>query len=212
MRVLLVLAGSPPRPELLETEIKAADLVVAIDGGANIFQQLNLTPDLIIGDLDSTNYEFDSGVEVVQKLDPNLTDLQKTLNYLDDKYDLNQIVILGAMGGRSDHFINNLHICARVHPRISIMFKNDISIPEVFKHETITRIMAPYDSDLPVIKGSTVSIFTIIQFNGLSSTGLKWDLNNVNSDSDFLSQSNIAEMNDPRFRLESGCAYIAVYQ
>lgn len=212
MKILLILAGNPPDLELLESEMTASDLVVAVDGGSNVLSEYKLDPDLIIGDLDSINFTPGKQIDVIKISDQNLTDLQKAFQYLEQQFNPSHINILGGMGGRVDHTVSNLHISALVNPQISITFMNSIETSETFRREIVHRIVAPYDNDLPVTKGSTVSVFTVSRFSELRSKGLSWDLDNVSSKDVFGSQSNISEVNDPRFSLKSGCVYIAVYQ
>ena len=89
-------------------------VLMAADRGLDFFRETGLTPDLADGDFDSLSDEGKSylkslsGTEIV-KLQPEKddTDTQSTLN-LAIQRGAKEILILGATGGRMDHFIGNL--------------------------------------------------------------------------------------------------------
>ncbi len=212
MRILLVLAGDPPEGNLLSNEIAKTNLTIAVDGGANVFHQNNLTPDILIGDIDSAIGNFNDQTQVIRRSEQSTTDLQKTLTYVLQKHHPEELVLLGATGGRSDHFINNLQICASIDPDVNISLKNNkLTTPE-YSSETIIRITPSSDNDHQVNKGSTMSIMSVSQFKGLSSTGLLWEIQNGCSENGFFSQSNLAQESTIHINLFMGCVYLAVYQ
>lgn len=212
MKLLLVLAGDEPSSGLLRAEMTVADSTIAVDGGLNSFQQLDLTPDLLIGDLDSAKNTASDTTQVVQQDSQETTDLQKSLDYIFQHYKPDQITLLGATGGRTDHLVNNLKICANIDPSIKVVIKNDKVSSDSFNTETIVRVTPEQPNILSINTQSTLSLIHVSEFKGLYSQGLKWEIENANSDSPIISQSNIVKMNDPQFRLDSGCVYLAVYQ
>jgi len=210
MNILILLAGSPPSKTLLKTEMSAADLVVAVDGGFNIFPKYRLLPDLLLGDMDSIKIDMAESVEIHNLWDQDQTDLQKTLHYLQDAYPVKSLILLGAGGRRTDHLLHNLHICALVDPSVNVIFKNEIDDESAI--EMIQRVTPQNGFNLQVKKGNTLSILPIEDFKGLNSHGLKWEIVNQDRSATFISQSNLAIKDDPSFNIISGCAYIAVYQ
>ncbi|NQV48860.1 MAG: thiamine diphosphokinase [Candidatus Marinimicrobia bacterium] len=212
MKVLLVLAGIPPDTDLLKTEMSQADIVIAVDGGSQVFLENKLKPDLLIGDLDSHTGLFDDSVTIICADNQNFTDLEKALEYLFINYSPRSLVLLGATGGRTDHLLNNLHICASVDLEIDIIIRSTIKVNEKYLTETITRIAGEGITDLPVRKGATVSVLPVTHFKKLDVTGLEWDICGVDSSSKLVSQSNIVKSNPLQIKLLSGCVYIVVYQ
>ena len=212
MNILIVLAGDPPSKTLLKSEIQIVDLVIAVDGGLNAFTEHKLQPDLVLGDMDSAELRSNHDVEVVTLSDQNLTDLQKTLQYVFEAHSVKSISFLGAGGARTDHLLNNLHICALINDSVKIIFKNEISGSTEFKLEIIQRITPHANFDLPVKKGSTLSILPIADFSGLTSEGLVWEIEECDYSNTFTCQSNLSIKDDPTFMIHSGYAYIAVYQ
>jgi thiamine pyrophosphokinase len=212
MNILIVLAGTPPSKTLLKTEIKRSDLVLAVDGGFNVFQKYKLQPDLVLGDMDSADLQPDHDVKMISLPDQDLTDLQKTLQYVFKSHLVTSLMFLGASGERSDHFLNNLHLCASIDHSIKIVFKNEIPHSKDFTLEIIERITSLSDFDQTVKKGTTLSILPISNFLGLTTEGLKWEIKGCDYSNRFISQSNMSIKDDPRFTIRSGYAYIAVYQ
>ncbi|NQT62765.1 MAG: thiamine diphosphokinase [Candidatus Marinimicrobia bacterium] len=212
MNVLIVLAGNPPSKTLLKTEMMAADLILAVDGGFNVFQKYKLDPDLVLGDMDSANTENIGSIKVIPLIDQGLTDLQKTLDYVFETYPVKSLTFLGAGGDRTDHLLHNLHICASIDPKIDIIFKNELTPETEVSLEIIQRITPDRDFDQRVIQGNTLSILPITEYKGLQSSGLQWEIVNQDRSDGFISQSNLVIKADLTFTIESGCAYIAVYQ
>ncbi len=212
MNLLIVLAGTPPSKTLLKTEMMAADVVLAVDGGFNVFKKIKESPDLVLGDMDSIALDKLNSVEVLNLLDQNQTDLQKTLDYAFKTYPIESLTFLGASGGRTDHLLHNLHICALIDPSVTIQFMNEMSTNEDISIEIIQRITPLCPFDLRVTKGTMLSILPITEYKCLHSEGLKWEIVDRDSSTGFISQSNLVIKDDPKFNITSGCAYIAVYQ
>ena len=89
---------------------------IAADRGLDFFRETGLVPDIVDGDFDSISEEgkayLDSLTEAeIIKLQPEKddTDTQSAVNLAIQKGARN-ILILGATGGRLDHFLGNLGI------------------------------------------------------------------------------------------------------
>ncbi len=114
----IVVAGSSldvvPGPEALT----GSDLLVAVDGGADVLQRLGLRPDVLIGDMDSVSESTRlvaerGGVEMV--LLPTAkdeTDAEAALRLVVGRGAM-QVTVYGALGGpRLDHLLGNLFLLA----------------------------------------------------------------------------------------------------
>lgn len=89
-----------------------ADLIICADGGANNAKKMNLHPDYIIGDFDSTNpsvIEFfkNQNTNIIKDQSEDKTDLELALS-LAESLDPKEILILGAFGDRIDHTLANI--------------------------------------------------------------------------------------------------------
>jgi thiamine pyrophosphokinase len=83
--------------------------IIAADGAANKLREINITPDLIIGDLDSINLNDFSDSRIIHRPDQDKSDFQKSLDYLSE-IGLLPSLILGANGGFIDHILHNINI------------------------------------------------------------------------------------------------------
>lgn len=212
MNILIVLAGDSPGEALFKTEIKSADFVVAVDGGIDVFKTYNLLPDLHIGDFDSSRPSDPDAQYVLAQEDQSSTDLQKALTYIAKNCKMDSLVLLGAGGGRTDHLLHNLHICATIPFSTKIYLKHGITQSDKNYLEIITRVTPQCDFDLQVKSGTTLSVLPVGDYLGLSSSGLEWEIENKSRNEGFISQSNQVVVADPQFSILSGYVYIAVYQ
>lgn len=118
----VIFANGEVCPSDLKRDFKDAELLIAADGGYRHFQSLEVLPDLLIGDLDSTPEEVQvswekRGVTIIRHPeDKDQTDLELALLYA-DKRGAAQILVYGAVGGRLDMTLSNLLLLA--HPEVS---------------------------------------------------------------------------------------------
>ena len=87
------------------------DFVIAVDKGAAYAEELNIKPDMVVGDLDSYDKEFGDFFDdsVVEKYNPikDDTDTAIAMGFaLEKGYDTD---VLCATGGRMDHMLGNIH-------------------------------------------------------------------------------------------------------
>ncbi|MCF7822894.1 MAG: thiamine diphosphokinase [Candidatus Marinimicrobia bacterium] len=212
VHILLVLAGDPPGSELLEESIRHGDVIIGVDGGGNVLKNLDYEPDVIIGDLDSFTGNPDRTPHLLKRIDQDKTDLQKALDYISEQYQVKKITILGGTGGRADHLLNNLQICAQIDSRIEIVFKHDGNMQTGYTREDIIRITPHSQPELKVNCGETISLLQTTDFAGLTSSGLKWEWDHIDSGMGFISQSNKVIRDNPTITLKTGSVYIAAYK
>ena len=85
-KIILFVNGELPAPRRFVSQLTSEDVLVAVDGGLAHMIRLGLTPNLIIGDLDSANHnavqQFQSqGIEVRKyPEDKDETDLELALD------------------------------------------------------------------------------------------------------------------------------------
>lgn len=93
-------------------------LVVAADGGTYHALDADVVPDVVIGDQDSLTESVRSELgqqgTTFQDHPPakDETDLELALSWVSEQSDVDQIVILGGLGGRSDQALANLLLLA----------------------------------------------------------------------------------------------------
>lgn len=114
MRALIISGGSPPSHNLLKKYLKGY-YIIAADSGCDILFKYKIKPDLIIGDLDSIKIEI---LNEYLKRGIEFTKFPKHKDYSDTELSVleavergaEEIIILGATGGRIDHLLANINI------------------------------------------------------------------------------------------------------
>ncbi|OUU08175.1 MAG: thiamine diphosphokinase [Verrucomicrobia bacterium TMED40] len=204
-KALLVLAGPPPSNELLTWRMEETDCSIAVDGGWNCFVRAGLLPQILIGDADSfLSFEQvareQSKVSVHQMDDQETTDFEKALDWLDRETLPQEIIILGGLGGRSDHSCTNWMIASRIDAACSVVFDS--------QEEWVCRITSETPLSLRGNKGATLSLIPMIPCTGVSSQGLRWNLEGESlSVTGKLSQSNLCDSDEVKVSCEEGVLF-----
>jgi len=113
MRIIIFANGNLPNLEKARQLIRPDDFILCADGGTRHALALGLTPNVVIGDLDSVTKEErkkmkELDVEIIQHpTDKNETDLELAIDYA-LTLNPNQILILAALGGRMDQTLANI--------------------------------------------------------------------------------------------------------
>ncbi len=109
-RAVIFLNGNAPDASLL-AQIKDDDLTVVADGAMR-YVKGHFIPDVLVGDYDSLGF-FPKGNEAKEVLtfpcEKDFTDGSIAVKLAVER-GANQLVILGALGGRADHFYANLSL------------------------------------------------------------------------------------------------------
>lgn len=146
--------------------------VIACDGASDFLYRHKITPDYIIGDLDSINpktlaYYRQKKVKIKKSADQNKNDLEKALIFAIQKKFKN-ILITGLTGKRIDHSLNNLSVLLRYYKKAHIkIYDNKF---EIFIIDKSTQFTCK--------KGDIVSLIPLPIAKGITTTGLKYKLNN----------------------------------
>ena len=170
-RIIIFANGDLPDPDKAHALLRESDFIIAADGGTRHALALGLTPNIIIGDLDSLNVErLTFNAEIIQSpADKNETDLELAIQHA---LTLNpeQIIIAAALGGRLDQTLANIALVSNVQ-RSTSNVRLDDGIEEVFFCHEQTQI-----------KGASGDIVSLIpwqgEVTGIVTTGLKWPLQN----------------------------------
>jgi len=170
-RAILFANGDFPANDSLM--IEEDDFLVAVDGGLRHLLFLGLTPQLLIGDLDSvTPHDLDSciqwGIEIL-RFPPEKDETDLELAVLDSlQRGFNDIVITCAVGGRLDHTLGNLSLLGLpelkgIHTRIS--------------HGATTIYLVNGRIDLPTSPGALISLLPWGEaVQGVTTSGLQYPL------------------------------------
>ncbi|MCC7116922.1 MAG: thiamine diphosphokinase [Anaerolineales bacterium] len=171
-RVLIFANGELPNLPAARNILQADDYILCADGGTRHALALGLTPNLIIGDLDSLPVDFNipTTTQVLKfPTDKNETDLelaiQHTLTLNPD-----EAIILGALGGRLDQTLANIALLANFQLATCNLKIND-GVEEIF-----------FCRQQVQVRGRSGDIVSLIPWNGeargVTTENLKWPLRN----------------------------------
>ena len=163
--VSVILNGQMPTDNTIINQITNSDYIIAVDGSANKLFDLEIIPDVIIGDLDSLQNINNKNIELVKTPNQNKTDFRKTLEWCIEKNILN-ISIFGISGESEDHFLGNYYTLSDFGEKISWKAFTDFSVisPCVGNKK--------FDS----FKGQKVSLFCMKGSSTVNSENLEYSL------------------------------------
>jgi thiamine pyrophosphokinase len=114
MRAAIICNGKLENYDISKEKLQQVDFIICADGGTRHAYHMNIIPDMIIGDMDSSKDEYieyyrNKDVPIIKySSDKDKTDTQICLEYAMEKYD--EIILLGATGSRLDHTLGNVSI------------------------------------------------------------------------------------------------------
>ena len=122
--IILANGQYPSHPAALNM-LHTAGTIICTDGSANKLLENGLTPNVIIGDMDSSTIDQDSFKGLYVKIsDQDNTDLDKALEWC-KLNSLSPLTVLGASQLREDHTIGNLILLANYSDELDINFVTD---------------------------------------------------------------------------------------
>ncbi|MBD3276067.1 MAG: thiamine diphosphokinase, partial [Candidatus Marinimicrobia bacterium] len=180
--------------------IRKADHLVCTDGAANWMVEEHVTPDVIVGDMDSIQPDIRSQLDMkrIQHLpSQENTDLDKAIQYALD-HDFTHATVMAATGKREDQTVANLYLLVKYESRIHLQFLTNYS--------TIEAITSRYQTT--VEPGQTISLLPVGFAHGVTTSGLKYPLDNETLELGSRGVSNQAEDREISVNLESGALLI----
>jgi thiamine pyrophosphokinase len=179
------------------------DFKICADGGTDKILNLNITPDLIIGDLDSISKKaLDKFKEcrIISRSDQNSTDLEKALTHA-VRLKPAKIFIFGAIGDRIDHTLTNLNMLKK--------FSGFTQIEIITNRSRLFYINKPIELNEPA--GTSVSLVPQGFVKAVTLTGFKYPLNN--DDLEFGGrdgQSNITDSVKQKIDFKKGELFVVI--
>lgn len=181
-RIIIFANGELPDVEKARALLRSDDYIMCADGGTHHALALGLTPNLVIGDMDSIDSdgwkkleEENIPVELFPR-DKNETDLELALN---KAIEMNptEIVIIAALGGRMDQTLANIALLGNTQSRPERSRRDatrsiclDDGVEEIF-----------FCRDQTEIRGRSGDIVSLIPWgnpvHGVQTVNLKWQLN-----------------------------------
>ncbi len=177
------------------SQLQRTTCLIAVDGGIQHCQQLGLTPQLIIGDLDSAFPEVLTDYAHVEKKlfpqDKDHTDLELAVEFALQNWA--KVRILGGLGGRTDHLLSNINLLA-LYPGRTSLESADEFLFVIDKCCTLNCYPGQILSLLP-LNGPVTGIYT---------KGLKWELSSGVLDQNFMGISNVCLEDSVNIEVKTG--------
>jgi len=170
---LIVANGAAPDYAQCRRLAAACDLVIAANGGARRAQQAGITPQVVIGDLDSLDDAFvdrlrAAGSEVIHHpARKDETDLELALRYAVEHQAI-QITLVGVLGRRLDQSIANLLLLSL--PELAHI---EVHVVDGNTHAWVVRDQ----TTIAGRPGDTVSLIPLTdRVTGITTSGLEYPL------------------------------------
>ena len=160
-KTVLCLNGDLPN----NRQFFANKFIVATDGAADKLIKMNITPMVIIGDLDSVENSDYHDIEMVHLPDQNQSDFQKALKYMSQRK-LLPTVVCGANGGFIDHILHNINVILQNE----CVFYSPPLIGQVLQGPATMNFSLSFNTKLSLLGMPKAKIRT---------SGLKWELDDA---------------------------------
>lgn len=195
-RSLLCLNGRLPDQSFFQ---KLPLPIIAADGAANVLVEQGISPQLIIGDLDSVKPKIQEHHPCLKISDQNSSDFQKAMYYLREN-NLLPAIVLGINGGYLDHILCNIALLAQDN---CLLYDPPHTVgcflrPGHYHYETLT----------PMSKLSLIGAPSCI----VSSSGLRWELQNHSLEfwgkNSFFNRTSASKLS---LEIKEGCLLFLLY-
>jgi len=177
--------------------LKDTDIIICADGGADNAKEIEVTPDYIIGDLDSVSKSsiefFKDKSKIVKDNNQDSTDLEKALS-LAETLNPSELLITGAIGDRIDHTLANIMCLTKIKSNVKAQIIDEKNIIELVESS----------ADLVGDKNDIVSIVPLTDILTLCYTGLKWNVENLDTNLGWFGISNRLEGKNANISFSKG--------
>ncbi len=177
MRAVIFVNGIVNDYQALARWLRPDDLLIGADGGTLHCLAVGRQPDVVVGDLDSLDPGLIAqlraqGVQI-ERHSPikDQTDLELAIDCA-QRHAVDNVLLLGALGGRLDQMLANVLILARHDWPFPILIGEDQQIAQVLRGGETLHVHAPVGSILSVIPLSA-------SVTGITYAGLEYPLINV---------------------------------
>ena len=184
-KAVIFASGPVSDYDYIKKSLSGCEYIICADGGVEHCKKCAITPNVIIGDMDSYDGEVNEDILIKYPVEKDDTDTSLCIKYaLENGY--KSIEIFGAIGGRIDHSLANLQLMSFVKENGANCILND-SLQTIFLLQNETK-------KIEIKKGTTVSLFSMsVKSDNITLEGLKYPLKNASLSSSFpLGISNIA--------------------
>lgn len=166
MRAVIFAGGSITDYDYTASLLRDGDMIVAADSGYDHVRHMGLTPDVVIGDMDSVKNEPVAAQIIRLNVMKDDTDTEAAVSAAVER-GADELLILGAIGSRADHSLANILLLKKLDDMgVKACIANEHN--EIyFMRDTIT---------LSGKCGDLVSVLPLCELIGVTNTGLLYAL------------------------------------
>lgn len=198
-----IFAGGPiSNYGFISSFIDESSYIICADGGFEHCLRCNISPDVVIGDMDSYNGEVDENILIKYPVEKDDTDTALCIKHAIEK-GYKDIKIFGALGGRFDHSFANVQMllyCKEKGVDCTLCGEETLF---VVHNETVKMLIG---------KGKTVSVFSMsVKADNITLKGLKYPLERATLTNNFpLGVSNLSVSDEIEISVEDGTLLIFI--
>ena len=166
--VIIVADGSFPQHEIPLDFLRNAEKIVCCDGGARALVNFGLEPTAIVGDMDSLNEGLAKRFSdrIFKDDNQETNDLTKAVTWCTES-GFRDLIIVGATGKREDHTLGNISLLAEYCKSVKVKMVTDTGYFLPFDHSSM----------IETYPGQQISLFSINPETEITSSGLRYPLN-----------------------------------
>lgn len=170
------------------------DAIYCTDGAFHFLEEVNIVPDLIIGDFDSIQ-NLPEHIENIHTPDQNFTDFEKAIKIIIEK-GFKSIDVFAANGMEQDHFLGNMTTALKYRKKIKITFYDDNQTYYFIENKVV----------LNNVMNKKVSLFPFPKAKTVVSKGLMYPLNGMtlSMKKNRIGTRNLATANKVEISFEKG--------
>lgn len=206
---VIVTGGTTPDQDYFYRPfIKQASYNIAADVGLGVYFRLGITPDLLIGDMDSLGdeeFQWAEQNDIPVQTFPEEKDATDTQLALDVaiKMQKSEIFILGGIGSRLDHTLSNLYL-------LNYASERGVNARLLHPNHHVQLLTPGYMVQVQGRPRDLVSLIPISDIlRGVTTTGFHWNLDNASIErGSTIGISNYLEQERGTFSLTQGFAFV----
>jgi thiamine pyrophosphokinase len=207
-RTIIIANGYLSNPDEARKRIRPGDQVICADGGTRHAQAMGITPDIIVGDLDSLDQGLHSELEAagvrfeVYPARKDETDLELALRLAINE-GAAEIEMLAMLGGRLDQSLANLLLLAR--PEWA-----STTLRVIEGNQTIWPVRAGQKTTIEGTPGDLLSLLPLTPLvTGVTLEGVEWPLKEATlSFGSTLTISNVLTRLTARLKIAEGLVFV----
>ena len=138
MKKALIITGGYLHAEKITADPDAFDCIIAADVGHLAAQKLHISPDMILGDFDSSKMPHTNAEILKVPAEKDETDTMLACKVAVER-GATELLILGGTGGRADHFLSNLFLLESLCDNgITVSLTDGENTLRILRDETVT--------------------------------------------------------------------------